>query len=168
MIISTLVAMGKNREIGRDNDIPWYLPSDLKYFKKTTLGHHIIMGRKCFQSIGRPLPKRTNIIMSRDPYYIVNNALMAHGLMEALEMAQKNGEEEVFIIGGGMIYELSKSLWDRMYITEVDIEVPDAEIFFPEMDYSEWELTSEDPHSQDEKNEYDYNFKIYDKKRGAI
>lgn len=156
--------MGNNREIGRDNDIPWYLPADLKYFKKKTLGHPIIMGRKCFQSIGRPLPKRTNIIITRNPYYIVSNAFVTHSLTEALEIAHKHEEEEIFIIGGGGIYELSHELWDRMYITEVDIDIPDADIFFPKMDLSKWDLTHEEAHKKDEKNEYDYVFKIYDRK----
>ncbi len=163
MIISTIVAMGNNREIGRDNDIPWYLPEDLKYFKKKTLNRPIIMGRKCFQSIGRPLPKRTNIIITRNPYYIVSNAFVTHSLPEALDIAQQNEEEEIFIIGGGGIYDLSKELWDRMYITEVDIDIPDADIFFPEMDMSKWKLVEENAHSKDEKNEYDYVFKVYDK-----
>ena len=164
MIISTIVAMGNNREIGMDNDIPWYLPEDLKYFKKRTLDKHIIMGRKCFQSIGRPLPKRTNIIITRNPYYIVSNALVTHSLPEALDIANQNGEEEVFIIGGGGIYDLSKELWDKMYITEVDIDIPDADIFFPKMDLGEWNLTEEQAHKADDKNEYDYVFKTYVKK----
>ncbi len=164
MIVSCIVATGKNREIGKDNDIPWYLPADLKYFKKTTLGHHIIMGRKCFQSIGRPLPKRTNIVLSRDPYYIISSAVMARSIPEALEIAYENGEEEVFIIGGGMIYEFTKGLWDRLYITEVDIIVPEADIFFPKLEMEEWNCLSEDCHQPDDKNEHAYCFKIFEKK----
>ena len=155
--------MGNNREIGRDNDIPWYLPADLKYFKKRTLGRPIIMGRKCFQSIGRPLPKRTNIIITRNPYYIVSNAFVTHSLPEALDFAHQNEEEEIFIIGGGGIYDLSKELWDKMYITEVDIDIPDADIFFPEMNMKEWKLTEEEAHEKDEKNPHDYVFKTYEK-----
>ena len=102
--------MGNNREIGKDNDIPWYLPADLKYFKKRTSGHPIIMGRKCFESIGRPLPKRTNIIITRNPYFIISNALVVHSLPEALELAHREEKEEIFIIGGGGIYDLSLSL----------------------------------------------------------
>jgi len=167
MIISTIVAMGNNREIGKDNDIPWYLPADLKYFKKRTLDRHIIMGRKCFESIGRPLPKRTNVIVTRNPYYIISNALVTHSLPEALEIAHENGEEEVFIIGGGVIYDLSKDLWDKMYITEVDIDIPDATVHFPEMNYEEWNLTEEVAHKADEKNKYDYVFKTFERIKGS-
>jgi len=121
------------------------------------------MGRKCFESIGRPLPKRTNVIITRNPYYIVSNALVTHSLAEALDIANQNGEEEVFIIGGGAIYDLSKDLWDRMYITEVDIDIPDATIFFPEIEMDQWTLTEEEAHKAEGKNEHDYVFKTYEK-----
>jgi len=98
MIISAIVAVANDYTIGKNNDIPWYLPADLKYFKKVTLGHHIIMGRKCYQSIGRPLPKRTNIIITRNPYFIASNCIVKHSLEDALQLAQDNNEEEVFII----------------------------------------------------------------------
>lgn len=159
--------MDKNRAIGKGNDIPWYLPADLKYFKKNTSGHHIIMGRKCFNSIGKPLPNRTNIILTRDPFFVVTNCLIAHSIQEALQIAHDNNETEAFIIGGGMIYEQSLSLWDKMYITEVDLEVKDPEIFFPKLDYSKWSLSSEESHMKDERNAYDYTFKIYEKKQSA-
>ena len=95
MKISCIVATAHNNVIGKDNDIPWYLPADLKYFKKQTLGHHILMGRNCYESIGRPLPKRTNVIITRDPYFIASNCLIAHSINEALEIAYDNGEEDV-------------------------------------------------------------------------
>ncbi len=163
MIISAIVAVAKNNVIGRDNDIPWYLPSDLKYFKKMTLDHHIIMGRKSFESIGRPLPKRTNIIITRNPFFIASNCLVTNSVEEALAIAQDNGETEAFIIGGAQIYDLSKQYWDRLYLTEVDLEV-EGDVRFPDFDMTEWTLTSESPQKADEKNEVDYNFKIYEKK----
>ena len=162
MIISTIVAKAKNNIIGKDNDIPWYLPADLKYFKKITTGHHIIMGRKCFQSIGKPLPKRTNVIVTRNPFFLVSNCYIANSVEEALQIAHDNGEEEAMIIGGGQIYELTKHLWDRMYITEVDLEI-EGDIIFPEMDMSKWTLTSKEEHMKDAKNEVDYTFLRYDK-----
>ena len=162
MIISTIVAVAKNNVIGRNNDIPWYLPADLKYFKKTTINHHIIMGRKCFQSIGKPLPKRTNIIITRDPFFIATNCLVLNSLEEALNTAYENGEEEVFIIGGGQIYEMSKDLWDKIYLTEVDLEV-EGDVFFPEIDPTAWRVLSSESHKADEKNEYDYNFKVLER-----
>ena len=123
MIVSCIVATANNNIIGKNNDIPWYLPADLKYFKKTTIGKHILMGRKCYQSIGKPLPKRTNIIVTRDPYFISSNCLIARSIEEGLEMAYDNGEKECFIIGGGTIYEQTQKLWDRLYLTQIDLDV---------------------------------------------
>ncbi len=160
MIISCIVAIAKNNVIGKDNDIPWYLPNDLKYFKKRTLNHHILMGRKCYQSIGKPLPKRTNVIITRDPYFISSNCIVSSSIEEALSVAYENQEEEVFIIGGGTIYEQTQNIWDRLYITEVDTEV-EGDVFFPEMNYSEWNLVSTEEHSKDQKNEFDHVFKVY-------
>lgn len=163
MIVSAIVATAENNVIGKDNDIPWYLPADLKYFKKTTSGHHIIMGRKCFQSIGKPLPKRTNIIITRNPFYIVSNCFIANSIEEALSIAYDNGEEEAFILGGGEIYKSSMALWDKLYWTKVDAQV-EGDIYFPEVDLKNWQLTSEKHHKKDEKNEYDYSFMVYEKK----
>lgn len=163
MIISSIVAVAKNGVIGHNNDIPWYLPADLKYFKKQTLNHHIIMGRNCYDSIGKPLPKRTNIIMTRNPFFIVSNCLVTNSLEEALSIAFDNNEEEVFIIGGAQIYELSMPLWDRLYYTEVDIE-PEGDVFFPKMNWDEWELTFEEKHLAEGKNEHNYTFKTFNKK----
>ncbi len=162
MIISAIVAVAKNNVIGRNNDIPWYLPADLKYFKKTTLNHHIIMGRKSFDSIGRPLPKRTNIIVTRNPFFIASNCLVTNSVEEALQIAKDNGETEVFIIGGAQIYERSKNLWDRLYLTEVDVDV-EGDVHFPELDMNNWKLISEEAHQADDKNEHDYNFKIFER-----
>ncbi|NNF34398.1 MAG: dihydrofolate reductase [Saprospiraceae bacterium] len=159
MIISAIVAVANNRVIGKDNDIPWYLPADLKYFKKTTLNHHILMGRKCYASIGKPLPKRTNVIVSRDPYFISSNCLVARSIEEGLEMAYDNGEKECFIIGGGTIYNQTQKLWDRLYLTEVDLDV-EGDVFFPEINHSEWKIISEEPQEPDEKNPYHYTFKV--------
>jgi len=164
MIISTIVAVAKNNVIGKDNDIPWYLPADLKYFKKITTGHHIVMGRKCYESIGRPLPKRTNVIVTRNPFFIATGCLIAHNVAEAVALAKANGDEEVFIIGGGQIYEIALPHVDRVYLTEVDLEV-DGDIFFPEMDLQNWTLIKETNHKADEKNEYDYTFKILERKK---
>lgn len=164
MIVSSIVATSNNNAIGRGNQIPWYLPADLKYFKKITLNHHIIMGRNSYESIGRPLPKRTNIVLTRDPYWMATGVIVAHSIDEALTIAYDNGETEAFIIGGGKIYEQSMDLWDKLYLTEVDINVPDADVFFPEIDQENWNLLSEDPRKADEKNEYDYNFKIYERR----
>ncbi|GJM31498.1 MAG: dihydrofolate reductase [Saprospiraceae bacterium] len=162
MIVSAIVATAKKGVIGKDNDIPWYLPADLKYFKRTTLNHHIIMGRNCFASIGRPLPKRTNIVISRNPYFVASNALVARSIEEALSIAEDHGEEEAFIIGGGQIYESSMPFWDRLYLTEVDLEV-EGDVFFPEIKPEAWQLVSEEAHQPDEKNEHAYIFKVLER-----
>lgn len=163
MIVSAIVATAKNGVIGKDNNIPWYLSADLKYFKRTTLNHHIIMGRKSFQSIGRPLPKRTNVVVTRDPFFVASNCLIARSIEEALNLAYDNNETEAFIIGGGQIYAQSMPLWDKLYLTEVDLEV-EGDVFFPKINPEEWRLVSVDPHQTDEKNEYDYTFKIFERK----
>jgi len=163
MIISCIVAIAKNNVIGNDNDIPWYLPADLKYFKKITSGHHILMGRKCYQSIGRPLPNRTNVIITRDPFFISTNCLISHSIEEALTIAHDNGEEECFIIGGGTIYEQTQTLWDKLYLTTVDIE-PEGDILFPQIDYKKWNILSKEDHLKEGKNEFDYSFSVLERK----
>jgi dihydrofolate reductase len=162
MIISSIVAMNKDRIIGFENQIPWYLPGDLKFFKKTTMGHHMLMGRKCFESIGNPLPGRTNIIITRDPYYIVSNAIIVHSIEEGIFWSQKNGEEELFIIGGGEIYKQSFHLWNRLYLTLVDIECK-GDTWFPSLDMNEWKLISREDHTPDDRNPMSYSFLIYEK-----
>ncbi len=167
MIVSAIVAVAKNNVIGKNNSIPWYLPEDLKYFKARTLNHHIIMGRKSYQSIGHPLPKRTNIIVTRDPFFIASNCLVVHSIEEGLEIAEQNGEEEVFIIGGAEIYQLSLPYLNRLYITEIELDV-EGDTFFPKPDMAEWELISEDPRQADEKNKYNYSFKVYERKKTLL
>lgn len=162
MDISCIVGTAHNRVIGKDNDIPWHLPADLKYFKKTTLNHHILMGRTNYYSIGRPLPKRTNIIVTRDPFFIVSNCLVVHSIEEGIEIARANRETELFIIGGGNIYEQTIGLCNKLYHTEIDLKV-EGDVFFPIIDLKEWKLISEDPHLADNKNLYDYNFKVYER-----
>ena len=162
MLISTIVATAQNNVIGKDNQIPWYLPADLQYFKKITINHHIIMGRNCFESIGRPLPKRTNVVVTRNPFFIATGCVVTHSIEEALRLAEKNGEEEVFIIGGGEIYQQSVEFWDRIYWTEVALNT-EGDVFFPKIEMKNWKLTSEEKHAKDDKNEMDFAFKIYDK-----
>jgi len=164
MKLYAIVAASKNRAIGKDGQIPWYLPNDLKYFKRTTLGHPIIMGRKSFESLGKPLPKRTNIIITRDMFYAVSNAIVCHHLPDALIEAANVNQELSFIIGGGEIYKLSWDLLDKIYYTEVDTIVENADTFFPEINLEHWELESEEPHEADEKHPFPYNFKVYIRK----
>ena len=165
MIISAIAAMDRNRVIGKDNQIPWYLPADLKFFKRTTLHHHVLMGRKNYQSIGKPLPKRTNVVITRNPYFISSGCIVVHSIEEALEVAHHNQEEEVFIIGGGEIYAQAMPFTQRMYLSEIDAEF-DGDVFFPEFDMSEWDITSEEYHAPDNKNKYPFTVRIYERKRG--
>ena len=166
MLVSAIVAMDKNKVIGVNNEIPWYLPADFRYFKRKTIDHHIIMGRKCFDSIGKPLPKRTNIILTRNPYFIATGCLVYHTLEEALGLAYDNKEEECFIIGGSEIYKLAWKYLDRLYITEVDTEVSikegDDVVYFPDLEVDKWQEVSSKTKEADEKNEHNYTFKVYE------
>ena len=120
------------------------------------------MGKNCYHSIGKPLPKRSNIILTKDPYFIVSNCIIAHSIPEALEIAYENGEEEAFIIGGAKVYEQTSKLWDRLFLTQVDLEI-EGDVYFPEINYSEWNLLSEEKHLKDEKNPHDYTFLNYER-----
>ncbi len=162
MKVSAIVAASKNGIIGDDNKIPWYLQADFKFFKQTTMNHHIIMGRKTFDSIGKPLPKRTNIVITRNPFFVATGVLVANSMEEALSIASDNGETEAFIIGGGTIYEQSLPYLDEIYYTEVQTEL-EGDTFFPKLNYLEWEKTEIMSHKADEKN--NYNFIISNLKR---
>lgn len=162
MQITAIAAMSQNRVIGSDNEIPWYLQEDFKFFKKTTLNHHIIMGRKTFESIGKPLPKRTNIVITRNPFFIASNVITANSLENALAIATENGETEAFIIGGGTIYQQSLPMLDKIYLTEVATEVT-GDTFFPELSLEEWKASVILSHSKDAKNDHDFTIKLYDK-----
>lgn len=152
-MISIIVAVGKNNAIGKNNKLLWDLPGDLQHFKKITTGHTVIMGDKTYQSIGRPLPNRKNIILSLDEDYKVEGAEVKNSLEDVLDK-YKNSEEEVFVIGGGIIYKLALPFADKLYITLVDDSPEDADTFFP--DYSEFKkVLSEE---KNEENGIKYSF----------
>jgi len=163
MSLSLILAASQNGVIGANNRLPWRLPADLAYFKRLTLGHSVVMGRKTHESIGKPLPGRTNIIVTRDRSFACSNCIVLHSLEEALLFAHKKAENEVFIIGGGMIYEQSRDLWNKLYLTEIDTTL-EGDIFFPEINWSQWELVSEEKKQADEKNAYNLKFKVFTKK----
>jgi len=163
MIISCIVAKAKNNVIGKDNKMPWHISNDLKYFKRITSGHTIILGRKNYQSIGRPLPNRTNIIVTRDKSFKCHGCIVVHSLEIALKKAFEDGESEVFIIGGGEVYNQTKEYWDRMYITEINQEF-EGDVFFPKMDLEKWKLLSSECFDKNDKNEYDFCFNLYERK----
>ena len=160
MIISAIVAMSTNRVIGRDGGLPWHLPRDMKYFKKTTMGHHVIMGRESFASMGYvPLKGRTNIVLTRDPYFISSSAIILHSIEEGLNYAYEAGEEEAFILGGGKIFAQSMHLIEKIYLTEVISEVA-GDIYFPEIDMNDWEVVSSEFFEADDKNEFPMRFDV--------
>jgi dihydrofolate reductase len=163
MKVYSIVACSSNRAIGRDNQIPWYLPADLSYFKKITSGHCIIMGRKTFESIGRALPKRVNIVISRNKDFKAEGVLVFSSFLEAIQYAANDANRDIFVIGGGEIYRQALSVSSKIFYTEVDTEIADATVFFPELPATEWTLLSEEFHSKDENNPYDYTFKIFER-----
>lgn len=163
MIVSAIVAISRNRVIGSDNQIPWYLPADMAFFKRTTMGHFVIMGRLTFLSMGRPLPKRSNVVVTRDLFFTATGCLIAHSLEEALSLAQEAGETEAFIIGGGQIYRESMEYLDRIYLTEVDVAV-EGDVFFPELKENEWEVIRSESHPADEKNDFPFTFKMLERR----
>ncbi len=157
MTLSIIVALGRNRAIGYQNTLPWRLPTDMQRFKQLTMGHHLLMGRKTFESIGRPLPGRTSIIITRQSDFQAAGCLLAHSLAEAIALAQARGEQEAFVIGGAEIYAQALSLADRMYLTLVEAE-PEADAFFPAFAEKGWEASAEEGFAADEKNQYAMKF----------
>ncbi len=161
--LSAIVAVSANNVIGVDNKMPWHLPADLAYFKKITSGHAVLMGRKCFESIGRKLPNRLNIVVSRDQNWQQNDVSIFENLEEAIVFGQKESpENHLFIIGGGEIYEQTKDKWTHLYLTEVELKL-EGDVFFPKISLEEWQLIFEEKHFADEKNAHNYTFKVYEK-----
>jgi len=153
--ISIIVAMAKNRVIGKENDMPWHLPADLQHFRKMTSGKPIIMGRKTYESIGRPLPKRHNIIVSRNADYRVDGCDVVSSLDEAVKIA--GDVDELFIIGGGFLYNQTIDQADKLYLTFIDLEV-DGDTLFPKYEHLKLTKSASEHHQKDEKNPYNYEF----------
>ena len=157
-----IVAHANNRIIGKDNDMPWHLPADLAYFKKTTLGKPVVMGRKTYESIGRPLPGRKNIVISRDENYKADGITAVTSVEQALKQA--GDVEEVMVIGGGAIYQHCLPAAERLYVTHINAEI-EGDTQFPEYDIeNDWVLIKSEKHSADEKNAYELDFCLYQRK----
>lgn len=158
-MISIIVAVAKNKVIGKNNEIPWYLPEDLKNFAKITTGHTVVMGRKTYESIikriGKPLPNRNNIILTSQKDFQAPDCVVKNSISEILEIIPK--DEEVFIIGGAKVYKDFLPLADKLYITEVDFD-SDGDIFFPQYNKEEWKIISSEYHEHNEKNPYNFTF----------
>lgn len=157
-MISFVVAMDENRAIGKDNDLPWYLPNDLKHFKNVTMGKPIVMGRKTYESIGKPLPGRENIVVTRDEHYQAEGTTVVHSVDEVL----KKEAEELCVIGGTEIFKLFMPVADRLFVTEIH-HTFDADTYFPEINRDEWREVSREPGFVDEKNKYPHDFVVYEK-----
>ncbi len=162
MRLSIIAAMSANRVIGRNNDLPWRLPADWKRFKSLTMEHHLIMGRKTFESIGQPLPGRTTVVITHQTDYAPEGVLVAHSVEQALQMAA--GDDEVFVAGGAQIYQQVLPRADRLYLTSIHEDF-EGDTHFPEFEESDWKLISEEGYGPDEKNPYAYTFLIYERLR---
>ena len=161
-ILELVVAVDEQGGIGKNNQLLWHLPADLKHFKEITTGHPIIMGRKTFESFPKPLPNRTHIIITRQAdYEVPEGCIVVSGLPEAIAICPKN--EEVFIIGGGEIYKQSIDVANKLELTRVHTTI-EADTFFPEINPEQWELVFEEPHPKDEKHAFDFTFQTYLKK----
>lgn len=163
MLFSLIVAASTNNAIGKNGQLLWHLPNDLKYFKNTTWGMPVIMGRKSFESVGRPLPGRFNIVITRQPGWNAEQVETAADLNDAIQLAEKTNCKELFIIGGGEIYEQTIGMAGRIYMTRVHTEL-EADTFFPAIDESLWEMTQNLDFGADEKHAYSYSFQVWDRR----
>jgi dihydrofolate reductase len=162
MSITLIAAVSRNRVIGKDGGLPWRLPADLKFFKRTTTGHPLVMGRRTFESFGEPLPNRTNIVISRRPDYRPEGALVVHSLSEGITEARRR-DSVVFVGGGEEIFRLAMPLADRMILTWIDEDF-EGDTRFPEFDPVEWREVSREKHEPDEKNRWPYAFVTYERR----
>lgn len=157
-MIIAIAAIGMNNELGKDNQLIWHLPNDFKRFKTLTTGHYIIMGRKTFESFPKPLPNRTHVIITRQKNFTAENCIVVDSLKKAIAICPK--DEDVYVIGGGEIYNQSIDFADKLEITKV-FHSFEADTFFPEIDTAKWELVSEEFHAKDENHAYDFCFQTY-------
>ncbi len=163
MRISFIVAKAENNVIGKNNALPWHLRDDLQLFKKITMGHHILMGRKTFESIGQALPGRMSLVISTENHANSENVLWFNSIIRAIKQAERNGETELFIIGGEKIFKAALSLADRIYLTEVKAKV-EGNVFFPPLSMKNWKKVSEQHFDKNAGNDYEFSMQILDRK----
>jgi dihydrofolate reductase len=163
--VSLIAAIGSNRAIGIDNGLPWRLPADLRRFKALTMGHVLVMGRKTFESVGRPLPGRTTIVVTHRPDYTPPGVEVAHSVEEALARATRDNPEEIFIAGGEEIFRQTLDRADRLHLTWIEKEFP-GDTFFPEFDESAWRLEEREDHEATPETPFAYSFRVYDRVQG--
>ena len=159
--LSIAVAIGENYAIGKNNQLLWHMPADLRFFKQTTSGHTVIMGRKTFDSVGKPLPNRRNIVITRDTELKIEGVEVVNSLDEALAIS-KTEEKSAFIVGGAEIYKQALPKTQKIYLTTIHHRF-EADTFFPEIDRKEWKVISSEHHKADEKNKYDYTFEVLER-----
>jgi dihydrofolate reductase len=159
--VSIIVAMARNRVIGVNNTLPWHLPADLRHFKALTMGHHIVMGRKTYESIGKPLPGRTSVVVTRNAGYAQPGVVVVNSLAAAISAC--GNDEEIFVIGGAELYRQAIDLADRIYLTEIEVDIS-GDALFTELDRKLWKEAGRDSHAPDEKNLYSYHFVVLDRK----
>lgn len=162
-MIILIAAIGENNELGKDNGLLWHLPNDFKRFKKLTSHHFLIMGRKTFESLPGALPTRVHIVLTKNRKYGKEDAVVVYSMDEALQKAKS--KKDVYIIGGGEIYKKGLKIADKMELTRVHSEFPEADTFFPDFSKDEWELVSEEKHEKDEKHKYDYTYETWIRKK---
>ena len=160
-MISIIAAIGKNNELGKNNTLIWSMPADMKFFRDTTRGHTVIMGRKTFESIGKPLPNRKNIVITRDKNYKKDGIEIVNSLNEAINLTIPN--EEVFVLGGGEIYKQAIEIADKLYITHINTEDSEADSFFPEIIPLVWNEISHTENQKDTENPFNYTFSVYER-----
>ena len=163
MIISFIAAVSENNVIGKNNQLPWHLPSDMKYFKNKTWAMPVIMGRKSFEALGKPLDGRTNIVITRQDDWKASGAVVVHSIDQAIVEATKLDAKEIFIIGGAEIFAAALPSADRIYLTRIHQNF-DGDAFFPELDITEWKLVSNKDQAADEKNKYAHSFQVWERK----
>lgn len=162
--ISAIAAMDENRLIGVNNQLPWYIPADLKHFKTLTSGHPILMGRKTYESIGRPLPNRLNIILTTNPKFNAPGCVVVSSLEAGIDAAVEQKKEEIFIIGGSEVYNQLMERIQRLYLTIIHHQFEDGDAYFPKINPNEWNEIARESHKADEQNEFDYSFVTFDRK----
>ena len=162
-MISLIVAASENNAIGLNGQLLWSLPNDMRFFKNKTWGTTVVMGRKTYESVDKPLPGRFNIVITTQPGWVADGVIVAPGLPEAIEKAKATNCKEIFIIGGGEIYKQSMSIVDRIYMTRVHAQL-EGDTFFPEIDESQWKLVSGIDFTKDEKHAYNYSFQTWERK----
>jgi dihydrofolate reductase len=162
MIISHLVAASLNNVIGKDNKIPWHLPNDLKFFKNQTWGMPVVMGRKTYESLDKPLPGRINIVVTKKPDWKRDDVITVNTIDDGIRKACDTDCKEVFIIGGGEIFKQSMEIANRLFITRIDTTI-EGDTFYPDFDKTKWKLISADPHTKDEKHAFAYTFQLWER-----